>query len=102
MIYDNKKIMIFFSAVIILLVAVLALFDFGLPVRAFLGTVILGLIVFARALISAEIVPPEMDLDTDDLGEEHDQAAIDSATSDSCTDSRKEHDENQSTEHIKE
>ena len=36
MIYENKKIMIFFSAVIILLVAVLAIFDFGLPVRAFL------------------------------------------------------------------
>ena len=100
MIYENKQILISFSTLIILLVGVLAIFDFGLLMKAFIGTVILGLMVFARALISAEVVPPEVDIDTDDFEEVKADTTIFPATSTSSINSVLKQSENHNSEHL--
>ena len=59
---ENRKIVIVFSSMICLVVLAIIFFDLNLYVKAFLGTVVLGLLCFMRALTSAvEILENEVE-----------------------------------------
>ena len=59
---ENRKIVIVFSCMIGLIVLAIIFFDLNLYVKAFLGTVVLGLLCFMRALTSAvEILENEVE-----------------------------------------
>ena len=53
----------FLAVVILLIVLVIFAFDLGMAMKAFLGTIILGLVCLVRALLDAMEVPEDMDID---------------------------------------
>ena len=53
----------FLAVVILLIVLVIFAFDLGMAMKAFLGTVILGLVCLVRALLDAMEVPEDLDID---------------------------------------
>ena len=60
---EHQKMVGFLAVVILLIVLVIFAFDLGMAMKAFLGTVILGLVCLVRALLDAMEVPEDMDID---------------------------------------
>ena len=72
----------FLAVVILLIVLVIFAFDWGMAMKAFLGTVILGLVCLVRALLDAMEVPEDLDIDRPLRKDADDQEKrIDCATS---------------------
>ena len=61
---ERIRILVTFSIIIILLIVVFALFDWGILMKIVLGVVALGVLVFAYGLLTSEEVAQEVDLDT--------------------------------------
>ena len=53
----------FLAVVILLIVLAIFAFDWGMAMKAFWGTVILGLVCLVRALLDAMEVPEDLDID---------------------------------------
>ena len=53
----------FLAVVILLIVLAIFAFDWGMAMKAFFGTVILGLVCLVRALLDAMEVPEDLDID---------------------------------------
>lgn len=58
---ENRKIVLAFSSMIALVVTAIIVFDFSLYIKAFLGTVILGLLCFMRSLMNAVEIPEDVE-----------------------------------------
>lgn len=80
--YENRKIVIVFSGMIGLVVLAIISFDLSLYVKAFLGTVALGLLCFMRALITAVEMPENEDDTPDKLADQLSDKETDGAQSD--------------------
>ena len=92
---ENKKIVIVFSGMIGLIVLAIISFDLGLYVKAFLGTVALGLLCFMRALMTAVEMPEDDDKTHGQLAEQLSEKRADESQSDSAqTEEKKDEDSN--------
>ena len=67
---ENKKILLVFSSLIALVVITIVVFDWNLYLKAFLGTVILGLLCFMRSLMTAVEVPEHGEDDDEQVADE--------------------------------
>ena len=60
---EHQKMVGFLTVVIVLILLAVSFFEWGMAMKAFLGTVILGLVCMVRALLNAMEVPEDMDID---------------------------------------